>query len=545
MGDEEFYEAAVRHWIDGTILEQQEEYDNAVCMQGFAAECALKKIMDKINSYGDSMKYRHYGDILFQDIKMILDGDLSLTAIIDPASALRLSAISVPEVLFKGHPERRYFKDGIYTKNDAELCRNTVERLIRDVFGKISFLMENTEPIADIDQENLENILKQNLAGYFSGKIYWKKLSSKQKRVQVREEIIVQLIEQERSEWIAAQGISFYIAERTIAKKAWIRKNESLESVWTYEEAIMNTGTKVVTFYSFKGGMGRTTALAGIALNLVNQGKNVMMVDTDIEAPGLATLFFDEEMIDRGVLDYLIEQGICQGINIADYVLDITEPMLLDESAGQLYLMPAGKVDRHYLQKLARIDYQDNREGYMRNSLARLLTDIKESYAVDYILIDARAGFHDMGGVTVTQLPHGVVLFGNDSRQSWDGITQVLRTIAEGHTEDFPVMLVGTMCPKPTASNYIPAKEYFIKKAYTICVENYYDTDSGIPGIEAKGEIHYPELISFNDELLQGIELYSDGGQERNQRVNAYKNILTGEDYKKITERMKSWFGER
>ena len=133
MGDEEFYEAAVRHWIDGTILEQQEEYDNAVCMQGFAAECALKKIMDKINSYGDSMKYRHYGDILFQDIKMILDGDLSLTAIIDPASALRLSAISVPEVLFKGHPERRYFKDGIYTKNDAELCRNTVERLIREI----------------------------------------------------------------------------------------------------------------------------------------------------------------------------------------------------------------------------------------------------------------------------------------------------------------------------------------------------------------------------------------------------------------------------
>ena len=50
MGDEEFYEAAVRHWIDGTILEQQEEYDNAVCMQGFAAECALKKIMETARS---------------------------------------------------------------------------------------------------------------------------------------------------------------------------------------------------------------------------------------------------------------------------------------------------------------------------------------------------------------------------------------------------------------------------------------------------------------------------------------------------------------
>ena len=44
MTGENFYEAAVRHWIDGTILQEQEEYDNAVCMQGFAAECALKKL---------------------------------------------------------------------------------------------------------------------------------------------------------------------------------------------------------------------------------------------------------------------------------------------------------------------------------------------------------------------------------------------------------------------------------------------------------------------------------------------------------------------
>lgn len=416
--------------------------------------------------------------------------------------------------------------------------------LIRDVYGKISFLMDNTESIADSDKENIENILNQNLGKYFTGKIYWKRLSSKQKRVQKREEIIVQLIEQERTEWIVTQGITFYIAERTIAKKAWIRKNAGMESVWTYEDAVLETGTKIVTFYSFKGGMGRTTALAGTALTLVNQGKNVMMVDTDIEAPGLASLFLDEEMIDRGVLDYLIEQGIGQGNNIVDYVLDITEPVLLNENAGQLYLMPAGKVDQHYLQKLARIDYQDNREGYLRKSLAGLLTDVKENYAVDYILIDARAGFHDMGGVTVTQIPHGVILFGNDSRQSWEGMTQVFRTIAEGHTEDFPVMLVGTMCPKPTASNFAAAKEHFINKAYTVCVENYYDAESGIPGIEAEGEIHFPEFISFNDELLQGIELYSDGSQERNQRVNAYKNILTGEDYKKITERMKSWFGE-
>lgn len=33
--EENFYDAAVRHRIDGKILEESEEYDSAVCMQGF------------------------------------------------------------------------------------------------------------------------------------------------------------------------------------------------------------------------------------------------------------------------------------------------------------------------------------------------------------------------------------------------------------------------------------------------------------------------------------------------------------------------------
>ena len=149
-----------------------------------------------------------------------------------------------------------------------------------------------------------------------------------------------------------------------------------------------------------------------------------------------------------------------------------------------------------------------------------------------------------MGGVAVAQLPHGVVLFGNDSRQSWDGLTQVLRTIAEGHRADFPVMIVGAMCPKAASEGYTAVRNHFINKSYTIFTENFDDAESEIPGVEAEGEIHFPELLSFNDELLQGVELYSDGSQEKNQRVNAYKTILTGESYKKIANRIKSWFGE-
>lgn len=388
--------------------------------------------------------------------------------------------------------------------------------VIRDVYGKLSFLMDNTESVPDPDKQDLITIFYQEMGPYFSGKIYWKKLSHTLRKIE----------------------------ERPIAKKAWVCQPTDQESVWSYDEAAGANGKKVITFYSFKGGMGRTTALAAVALTLIRQGKNVMMIDIDLEAPGLATLFFDEELIDRGVLDYLIEHEIDDRVPITNYILDVTNPALLEENEGHLFLMPAGKVDENYLQKLARIDFQDNRPGYLREALTILLTDIKEHYDVDYILMDARAGFHDMGGIAVAQLPHGAVLFGNDSRQSWDGLTQVLRTIAEGHRVDFPVMIVDTMCPKAVSESYISARNHFINKSYTVCVENYYDTEGEIPGIEAEGETHFPEFLSFNDELLQGVELYSDGSQEKNQRVNAYKTILTGENYKKIADRIKNWFGE-
>ena len=94
------------------------------------------------------------------------------------------------------------------------------------------------------------------------------------------------------------------------------------------------------------------------------------------------------------------------------------------------------------------------------------------------------------------------------------------------------------------SEDFVAARQRFMRKAYTVCMENYYDESSKVPGIEAEGEIHYPELIPFNDELLRGVELYSDESPERKQRVKAYENILTGESYRKITERICGWFGE-
>jgi len=56
------------------------------------------------------------------------------------------------------------------------------------------------------------------------------------------------------------------------------------------------TRGQIITFYSYKGGTGRSMALANIACILAEQqtvarGKGVLMIDWDLEAPGLHRYF--------------------------------------------------------------------------------------------------------------------------------------------------------------------------------------------------------------------------------------------------------------
>ena len=67
---------------------------------------------------------------------------------------------------------------------------------------------------------------------------------------------------------------------------------------------------EVVTFFSFKGGTGRTMALANVAWILASQGKRVLVVDWDLDSPGLHKFFhpfLDADLYDStaGVVDII------------------------------------------------------------------------------------------------------------------------------------------------------------------------------------------------------------------------------------------------
>lgn len=184
----------------------------------------------------------------------------------------------------------------------------------------------------------------------------------------------------------------------------------------------------ITTFYSFKGGVGRTMALANVAVQLAFRGRKVLVVDFDIEAPGLDT--FDEFRPAHetpGVIDFVREYlSSAQAPNVANF---IGECATIGDQGGQLWIMPSGKTDT-YSSSFAQVDWNElykHHDGYL------LFEDLKEQWKhciePDYVLIDSRTGHTDTSGICTRQLPDAVAIFFFPNEQNLRGLTEVVRDI--------------------------------------------------------------------------------------------------------------------
>jgi MinD-like ATPase involved in chromosome partitioning or flagellar assembly/stress-induced morphogen len=183
----------------------------------------------------------------------------------------------------------------------------------------------------------------------------------------------------------------------------------------------------VVTFYSFKGGVGRTTALGLIARMLATDSYRVVMIDFDLEAPGLSFLFpsaISTNQTAYGVLDYLHQRYLTPDQDIppiSECIQQIELP-----SRGELYLIPSGEYEEGYVHRLADLDV---RLFYSRenNPIDQMIKDITTHLHPDIILIDARTGFTAIGAVALLDLADlGVICF-SPTEQSFAGLRWVIQ----------------------------------------------------------------------------------------------------------------------
>lgn len=197
---------------------------------------------------------------------------------------------------------------------------------------------------------------------------------------------------------------------------------------------------KTITFYSYKGGVGRTLALANFARYLVEEGKKVVIIDMDLEAPGmLYKLPPDEKTIPppqsggaryAGLVDYVDCWNHLKttAIDIRSYLYQPKSSHSAD--AGALYVMPAGDAGQDtYWGKLANLDWHSlfgkglSRTFKLFQALKHQISDV---ISPDYLLIDARTGITPVGGVATTlMMPDTVLLFFNINSENFDGTIKV------------------------------------------------------------------------------------------------------------------------
>lgn len=197
----------------------------------------------------------------------------------------------------------------------------------------------------------------------------------------------------------------------------------------------------IVSFYSFKGGVGRTVALLNSAWHLASRGSRVALLDLDLEAPGLqsARLRRDPRHSRTGWSPPVPQKGLCDLVvqfaasnAIEDwpdgYLTEGLGPdgrMALIAARGEGQGLSIGDYEG-FVQTFswARFYLEMNGRGFMEG-LVKALAD----RGYDYLFIDARTGLTDVAGITLLHLPDLVVLITNLSDQSVQGIKTQLEAV--------------------------------------------------------------------------------------------------------------------
>lgn len=226
----------------------------------------------------------------------------------------------------------------------------------------------------------------------------------------------------------------------------------------------------IVTFYSFKGGVGRSMALANIGAWLYRRGRRVLLVDWDLEAPGLESFFLHSPSELNSIR---AKPGLIDLIESYRQLWEHSSPIDLDEKVSQdratLLTEKIGPI-RHLFQPLADTPEQaistrepglwllhagcraGASEAFYRRSVHALdwgrFYDEYGGYSfiewlrreleknVDFVLIDSRTGVTEMGGICTQHMADIVILMFAPNDSNLQGAKRIAELLAADKVKD-------------------------------------------------------------------------------------------------------------
>lgn len=212
----------------------------------------------------------------------------------------------------------------------------------------------------------------------------------------------------------------------------------------------------IVTFYSFKGGVGRSMALANVAEILAERNYRVIVCDWDLEAPGLERYLTDTdqqaaELTGRkGIVDLIQDyKATLSGAppdddqNSGDFVdvngLLVRNPASFAEPTSpgsRIRLLSAGRRAGEYLSQYTQAvqgfswsDFYENWAGGSYIELFRKSLDSPEQ--ADIVILDSRTGVTEQGGVCTHHLADLVIVITAPNDLNLNGAEWMLQTLSK------------------------------------------------------------------------------------------------------------------
>jgi cellulose biosynthesis protein BcsQ len=200
---------------------------------------------------------------------------------------------------------------------------------------------------------------------------------------------------------------------------------------------------KIITFYSYKGGAGRSMILANVAWILASNGKRVLTIDWDLEAPGLHRYFHpfleDKELLTSdGLIDFIMNftlAAMTPGETSKDWYIQHANILRYASSLhwefpepGTLDFVPAGRQGPTYAVRVNTFNWQNFYERFEGGTFLEAAKERMRS-EYDYILIDSRTGVSDVSYICTIQMPNTLVICLTLNHQSIKGAAAMAASV--------------------------------------------------------------------------------------------------------------------
>ena len=184
----------------------------------------------------------------------------------------------------------------------------------------------------------------------------------------------------------------------------------------------------LAAFHSFKGGVGRTLHCVAVARALASAGVRVLLVDADLEAPGITWMVSESLRIDFSFEDFL---ALVHGAADPNYhdAISLGRKFLANQELDGVVVMPARRdFERIAPPKIKPDDLLTADRGpYV---LTEVLAELGHAIGAQVVLVDLRAGASELSAPLLLDPRVHRVLVTTISHQSVQGTLRVLQQLA-------------------------------------------------------------------------------------------------------------------